>query len=567
MSARDVWTIRRRLQLGVLTPMLALVAAGLLAILSLRALRDNVGGTLRATSSIGQRLFEAHDATLRYVAMAQAGLISPGSANLAEADSLSSAADSLRRLLMAEGSLTTSEREALERIGALQGRIEVRLSVARAWQEVGRPFDAARVAQAATIDLDSLFGASALISGGQQTRADQVVTRTSTQVNQRQFLLGTLLVVGLLVSVLISRATWRAIVHPLSTLLQTAQRLGDGDLRLTDRAGDLDQEYQRLSDAFGQTMVRLRTVLKEIQSESSDLHDIAAALTAATDQTVASGNAISEAMNEVATGASAQRADFDASRESLDTMSRAAEALGGTVAESERLGREISGLASRTREGLSEALSSLGQAETVVVSAGDWVKTVEDASARFSAFVDLISQIASQTNLLALNAAIEAARAGEQGRGFAVVAEEVRKLATDSERAASDVRTMVTEMRERVRETGHSFRTSTAQLGDVSAMSRRATESMTAIEDSVHRVERVAERVGEAAKLAGEATSQLLQRLASASQHAESHAAATEEAAAAAQQSAASLEEVAATGVHLKESAEKLQKLVAGFRT
>ena len=567
MTKREAWTIRRRLQLGVLTPMLALLGAGILAIASLRALRDNVGGTLRSTSAVGERLFAAHDATLRYVAMAQAGLISPAAANLARADSLSGTADSLRRLLVGEGSLTNAERQALERIGTLQGRIEVRLSVAQAWQEGGRPLDAARVAQAATLDLDSLFDASAVISAAQQTRAASVLGRTRALVSQRQFLLAVLLVLGLTVSIMISRATWRAIVHPLGTLLQTAQRLGEGDLRVEAGAHGLDQEYLRLNEAFGQTLSRLRTVLKEIQGESADLHNIAGALSAATDQTVASGSAISDAMNEVATGAVAQRSDFEASRESLNRMAKAADALGGTVAESEMLGREISGLASRTRDGLKEALTSLTQAETVVQSAGDWVHTVEDASSRFGAFVDLISQIASQTNLLALNAAIEAARAGEQGRGFAVVAEEVRKLANDSERAAAEVRTMVTDLRERVRTTGHSFRTSTAQLGDVSAMSRRASESMTAIEDAVHRVERVAERVGEAAKLTSEATAQLVSRLSSASQHAESHAAATEQAAAAAEESAASLQEVAATGVHLRESADRLQRLVAGFRT
>lgn len=566
MSGR-IWTIRRRLQLGVITPMLALLAAGILAIGSLRALRDNVGGTLRNTSAVGERLFAAHDATLRYVAMAQAGLISPADADVARADSLSSAADSLRRLLVAEGSLTVAERRALERIGALQGRIEVRLSVARAWQEGGRAADAARVAQAATLDLDSLFAASASISLAQQSRAESVLTRTSALVSQRQFMLGLLLLVGLAVSVAIGRSTWLAIVHPLGGLLVTARNLGEGDLRSDGKRPGLDEEYLRLSEAFGLTVSRLRAVVKEIQDEASDLHHIAETLSAATDQTVTSGSAISEAMNEVATGASAQRADFDASRESLSQVSRAAEALGGTVVESESLGREIAGIAGRTREGLSEALASLAQAQTVVHSSGDWVRSVEAASDRFSAFVDLISQIASQTNLLALNAAIEAARAGEQGRGFAVVAEEVRKLANDSERAAGEVRSMVTEMRERVRTTAQSFRTSTAQLGDVTAMSTRASEAMTAIEGAVERVERVAGQVGEAAKLTSDATAQLLTRLSSAAQHAESHAAATEEAAAAAEESAASLQEVAATGVHLRESADRLKKLVAGFKT
>ncbi len=50
----------------------------------------------------------------------------------------------------------------------------------------------------------------------------------------------------------------------------------------------------------------------------------------------------------------------------------------------------------------------------------------------------LISTIAEQTNL-ALNATIEAARAGEAGKGFAVVAQEVKQLASQTQKALADI--------------------------------------------------------------------------------------------------------------------------------
>jgi len=560
-------TIRGRLLVGFSATLCALAASGLLSIYAIQRLYRDMRSTITSTNRISSSLFQGYDATLRYVATAQAMILDGRTDRVVEAESLSVLADSLRRTLLRSEALDVDDRRALEQLGAMQGQLEVRFAVARAYRDVGRPEAATRQAILATGMLDSLFAQAGHLTSVQDERANEALVRVRRAVATRRSLLLIVLALGFFAAAIFGVWTWRAIALPLDRLTTAAAALGDGDLRVTVPLAGLDEEYLVLATTFTRMAERLRRVVDDIQREAAEIARAAESLNSAAEQAASSTGQISSAMAGVARDAETQRKHIVSSETVLGDVGSSAHSLNDVAARSRELGESIRSTSLRTRAGILQALEVLDRAKSVIDGSKGEVNGLELAFAEVVRFTSAIQAVADQTNLLALNAAIEAARAGEHGRGFAVVAEEVRKLAEESGRAADEVNAIVLAMRERIAGTAKAFAQGIHELGDVGSVSRAAVAALQAVDDAVVGVDQVASSVNAAAAAHAAAVVQLVESLTAAGAQAETQASSSQEAAAAAEETAASAEQVAATAQQLATNASRLETLVVGFKT
>jgi methyl-accepting chemotaxis protein len=129
-----------------------------------------------------------------------------------------------------------------------------------------------------------------------------------------------------------------------------------------------------------------------------------------------------------------------------------------------------------------------GKASEIAVSGGQLIEqvvttmaSINDSVQKISDIIGVIDGIAFQTNILALNAAVEAAWAGEQGRGFAVVASEVRTLAQRSANAAKDIKGLISDSVNKIRNGNELVDRSGATMKDIVVSIKRVNDLMAEI--------------------------------------------------------------------------------------
>lgn len=277
----------------------------------------------------------------------------------------------------------------------------------------------------------------------------------------------------------------RGIQSNLGSMIRSLQDLAkeDGDLTARIHTTSKD-ELGDLAYWFNTFMQKLQHVVKDIVNTAVPLSSLAKDLRELTDDT-----------NKTI---SVQRKAATKAKHAVDDMSASVIAEVNSANEAAGAANQSSDAASQGQQTVISTVQNIRQLAGNVQEASAVITQLESDANQVGTVLSVIKGIAEQTNLLALNAAIEAARAGEQGRGFAVVADEVRTLASRTQKSTEEIQRTIEQLQSAARSAVQKMQQSTTQADHSVQSANQAGDALQLITQSIKQIRLMNQQIADA---------------------------------------------------------------------
>lgn len=229
--------------------------------------------------------------------------------------------------------------------------------------------------------------------------------------------------------------SFRSVIHPLSSLVEVAESVAEGNLHIRD--------IQSSNDEFGQVQTAMAKMVH-------NLRDMVGRITDTTGTVASSSQVLATTASELERNSQTQTNGIETTVTAMTEMAQTIHDVSGNAFNTAESAGQMKQIALDGQKALSDTSKELFAFAEIVRQSAEKTEALGSKSEAINEIVEMIKDIADQTNLLALNASIEAARAGEMGRGFAVVADSVRQLAHRTIESSGEISRTVKDMHDEV---------------------------------------------------------------------------------------------------------------------
>ena len=334
------------------------------------------------------------------------------------------------------------------------------------------------------------------------------------------------------------------------------KKLEDGELSfyINDRTFKRKDELGVIASSSAQVRDKLQDIISATKKLSNDVTNSGASLanSAATASRVA--EQVTAAVEDISRGAMSQAESVETSVTNTNKMGNSIDEITEKIESLNSAAVEMMTGANRTVDTLNTLMNKNEQVMDSMQSIDAQIRLTNDSVKSISEATGLIKAIADQTHLLSLNASIEAARAGDTGRGFSVVATEIGKLSAQSKEATDTITAIVEAL---VKESQKSVDTIEELNNNIKEQNNDLTstkDDMDVVVENVNNVEVSTKMIAEKIYMLSELKTNFTEIISEMSAISQQNAASTEE-------TNASMEELNATFALISDAAADLRSM------